>query len=138
VEDPALTEYVVRELGRNVSKNDLIYNLCQRTGQPWDPVSKFIDEVERKHQGKIALRNSPLYIIIGIGIFLGGVWALCGGALYFVNFVQDGSISLNPLDLRRDYLTIIRLGTGLAMITGSTIGMIQLILSIIGKPAPRI
>ncbi len=137
MEDPALTEYVIRELGRNVSKNDLIYNLCHRTGQSWDQVSKFIEQVEQKHQRTIAWKNSPLYFIIGISIFLGGIWLFCGGLLYFVNFVRAGSISLNPLDLRRDYVTLIRLGTGLAMMAGSTIGMIKLILSIAGKPAQK-
>jgi hypothetical protein len=78
VEDPGLTEFVIRELGRNVSKNDLIYNLCERTGQSWDQVSRFVEEVEQKHRQKIARKSSPLYFVIGIGIFLSGIWLFCG------------------------------------------------------------
>lgn len=136
MDDPVLTEYVIRELGRNVSHNDLIYDLCQRTGQSWELVSKFVADVEQKHSRVIARKQSPLFFIIGIGIFLGGLWLFCGGLLYFVNFLQGKSISLNPFDLRRDYITLIRLGTGLAMIVGSSIGMIRLVLSIVGRPAP--
>ncbi len=130
MDDPVLTEYVIRELGRNVTKNDLIYDVCQRTGLSWDQVSQFVSGVEQKHHREIAKRSSPILFVIGIAVFLGGAWLFCGALLFFVDFFRTGSISLNPFDLRRDYVSVIRFGTGLAMMVGSTIGMFQLIRSI--------
>lgn len=137
MDDPVLTEYVIRQLGKNVSQNDLIYDVCQRTGASWDQVTKFVAEVEQKHHRAIAQRQSPLYFVIGIGIFLGGFFLFCWSLTSLVSFLSAGNISLNPLDLRRDYFTVIRLGTGLAMIVGSTIGMVRLLISIMAKPAPK-
>lgn len=138
MDDPVLTEYVVHQLGRNVSQNDLIYDLCQRTGASWEQVSRFVSEVEQKHQRVIARKQSPLYFVIGIGIFLGGIFLFCWAFTSLIRFVGSGNISLNPLDLRRDYFTVIRLGTGLAMMIGSAIGMVRLLISIMAKPAPKV
>ncbi len=137
MDDSVLTEYVIRELGRHVSRNDLIFDLCHRTGMSWDQAAKFVAEIEQTHRRVIARKQSPLFLVIGVGIFLGGVWAFCGGVLYFLNFMQAGSISINPLDLRRDYVNLIRVGTGLAMIVGSSIGVTQLVLSMMGKTPPK-
>lgn len=137
MDDSVLTEYVIHRLGQHVSQNDLIYDLCQRTGMSWDQGAKFVAEVEQKHHREIARRSSPLLLIIGIGIFLGGAWLFRGAALGFAALLQAGSFSLNPFDLRRDYVMLIRLGTGLAMIVGSIIGIVQVILSILGKSPPK-
>ncbi len=123
MDDSAVTDYIIHQLGRHVSRNDLIFDLCQRTGMSWDQASTMVQSVEQQHEKRIAWNQSPITLVFVIGIFLVGLYLSCGGLLYFVDLIAAGMFSVDPFALRRDYLTIIRIGTGLAMIAGSLVGL---------------
>lgn len=121
--DQDLTDYIIEQLGNHVSRNDLIFDICKRTGLPWSQVNDLITQVEQKDQKKIVLKQSPLLLIVALGIFLGGAFLACGALMYFLDLARAGMFALDPFSLRRDFLATIRLFTGLAMIVGSSIGV---------------
>ncbi len=126
MDDSAVTDYIVYKLGQHVSRNDLIFDLCQRTGRSWDQVNALVASVEQQHESRIARQQSPIYIFIGIGVFVAGLYLTCSGLFYFVGLIADGTFAIDPLALRRDYTTFIRIGTGLAMMAGASVGLFAL------------
>ncbi len=124
-EDALLTEYVIQQLGKHVSRDNLIYDICQRTGRDWNNVNNLVAAVEQTHATKIARKQSPVLLIVALGILIGGLWAAGGALLYYSDLIQAGNFSIDPLSLRRDYVMLIRLGTGIAMIFGALVGAID-------------
>ncbi|HSB01269.1 MAG TPA: hypothetical protein VLE49_11500 [Anaerolineales bacterium] len=113
------TEFVIRELGKHHQRNDIIQRLCETGGINWAAAEKFVQQVEAENSSKIALRQSPLITLIGIGTVIGGlglmVWivmaTLSGIIIYFLSF---------PIP----YLgNITYFFTGLAMLAGGIWGM---------------
>lgn len=125
MDDALLTEYIIQQLGKHVSRDNLIFDICQRTGRDWNSVNNLVAAVEQTHATKIARTQSPLLLIIALGILIVGIWAAGGAVLYYVDLMRTGNFSIDPLSLRRDYVTLIRLGTGIAMIFGALVGAID-------------
>ncbi len=125
-----LTTYVMQRLGQHVTRNDLVFELCQRTGMSWDQATAFVREVEEQHGPQIARRQSLLFVVLGVGILLTGI-VLTYMSLNYVTGVLNGSISW--FDLRRDYYAIARLITGIAMILGSLYGLWKVYLSVLPR-----
>ncbi len=125
MDDELLTEYIIQQLGKHVSHDNLIYDICQRTGRDWNNISNLVAAVEQTHATKIARRQSPLLLIIALGILIGGIWLAGGALIYYVGLMQTGNFSIDPLSLRRDYIMIIRLGIGIAMIFGALVGTLD-------------
>jgi hypothetical protein len=88
------TDFVIRELGKHHSRNEIIQKLCETSGINWSAAEKFVNQVELEHTSDIALRQSPLITFIGICIALGGLglmmWitleTLQGYIIFFLNF----------------------------------------------------
>jgi hypothetical protein len=77
----AATQYVSRELGRHTQRNDIILRLCEQLKCSWPDVEKFIRYVEQDNRKAIAVRKSPMLILIGIGTIIVGL-ATAGCGLY--------------------------------------------------------
>jgi hypothetical protein len=41
--------FIIQELGKHNSKNEIIRILCERTGMPWSGAEKFMQQVEDEH-----------------------------------------------------------------------------------------
>lgn len=88
------TDYVIRELGKHHDPNNIIQKLCELGGMDWRTAEKFVRQVEAEHTRDIALRQSPIVTLVGIGTALGGtglmIWVtlatLQGYIIYFLNF----------------------------------------------------
>ncbi len=126
-----LTEYVVLQLGKHVSRNDVIFELCHISGMPWDQASSFVRQVEAQQGARIAQRQSPLFIIIGIGILIGGIALVLFSVSYLIQIYNTGLTG--ALNVRRDYSALAGLVTGIAMILGSLLGLWRVFLSVIPK-----
>lgn len=131
MDDKILTEYIVEQLGKHASRDNLIFDICKGTGMDWTQVSNLVAQVEETHKKKIAWKQSPLLFVIAIGVLVGGLWAAGGAFLYFFGLAQSGSFSFDLFALRRDYVMILRLITGLGMILGSIIGGLKLVWSLV-------
>ncbi|MEW6400749.1 MAG: hypothetical protein AB1649_03055 [Chloroflexota bacterium] len=112
-------QFVIRELGRNHPKNEVIRELCERGGMDWGRATKFIEEVESEYGGQIAVRQSPLIVFLGIVILIGGI----GLATTMVIMTLDGYI-IFFLSLPIPYLgNAVYFLTGLGMIAGGFRGI---------------
>ncbi len=119
------TEYVVDQLGRRVSRDDIIFSLCQMTGESWPQASAFVEQIEKEKHSKIAMGQLPLLMILGGGtIAVGAVITLL--CLYFFAPLFT-SRPLDVVALSRSYRMVIWLLTGVAMIAGGTYGTFRAI-----------
>jgi len=59
------TEFVIRELGKLHSRNDIIQKLCNATNMNWGQAEKFVRQVEVQNSGRIAQNQIPMVAILG-------------------------------------------------------------------------
>ena len=113
------TEFVVQKLGRSVSKNEIIRQLCEETGMDWAESTKFIQYVEANHTKEITLKQSPLVVLLsGIVIFAGLVLA----GMTVLRTLEGYIIFFLRLPI--PYLgNLFYTGIGIAMIVGGSKGL---------------
>ena len=75
------TDYVIHELSKHHQRNDIIQRLCEAGEINWKDAEKFVQQVEDENTSKIALRQSPLVTLIGIGSALVGLALMAWVAL---------------------------------------------------------
>lgn len=121
--DAELTEYVVSRLGKYADRQDLVFELCQATGLDWRQAEAFVQQVQDRQRTRIARRQSPILIIIGIGILLGGVALTFVSARSLILLYQTEPIY--AVDPRRSYEILGALVTGIGMIAGALLGLWQ-------------
>jgi len=120
------TNFVIRELGRHRQRNDIIENLCAAAGISWGDAAKFVQQVETENKSAIALKQSPLITIIGLGTVLLGL----GLAARMVIATLQGVIILF-LSFPVPYLgNIVYFLTGLTMIIAGLWGIWDTIVKI--------
>jgi hypothetical protein len=118
------TDFVIHELGKHRQRNDIVQRLCETSGINWNEAEKFVQQVEAENTSTIALRQSPLVTLVGIGTAIGGlglmawiVWETLQGAvitLFYVPYLGNLSYFF----------------TGLAMMVAGIWGMWETILKI--------
>jgi hypothetical protein len=116
-----LTQYVISQLGKHVARNDLIFKLTHATGMSWNQAESFVSEVENQNKRQIALRQSPLLLILGGGIVLGGIVATFISVSYFIALFHAEPFDI--VTLRRSYRMLLLLATGVGMILGGSYGL---------------
>lgn len=121
MDQQAATAFIISELGKHRSRNDIIQTLCEQSNTTWSEVERLVQQVEAQHRRDIAARQSPLLILLGAGTIVVGIGLICYSILYFANFVQL-DILRELLGLRSAYVMIGTFLTGLAMIAGGIIG----------------
>ena len=101
------TEFVVKELGKHHNRNEIIIALCEQMRLNWHEAELFVQETESQQDRAIAIRQSPVIIILGIGILLVGIGMALNSSLYIINFFrsQHNTFSvMDALELRTLYL----------------------------------
>ncbi len=121
MDQDAATAFIIRELGKHHSRNDIIQALCEQSNTTWSEVERFVQQVEAQHGRDIAVRQSPLLIWLGAGTIVVGIGLVCYSSLYFANFTQRETVQ-ELLGLRSAYFMIGTFLTGLAMIAGGIVG----------------
>jgi len=121
-------EFVVSELARGRKRSDIVVALCNEMNFAWNDAEKFIQKVEAENRRRITARQSPLLLVLGIGIILGGL-GLGGFGLYeLANGVLF--ISLDLIVTRFGMPTPVMVITGLAMLAGGAWGVLRTLGSI--------
>ncbi len=102
------TEYVIRELGKHRSRDNIVREICEQTNWPWKQVQHFVQRVEVQHQDQITGRQMPLLIALGVGSVVVGLFLM----VYDILLISSGE-SLNP------YFALV----GLGMLVGGGAGV---------------
>lgn len=122
----AATDFVIRELGRHRQRNDIIQKLCETSGVNWRDAEKFVQQVEAENGSAIALKQSPIVTLIGIGFAIGGL-----GLMFWVVTETLRGVIIFFLNFPVPYLgNITYFFTGLAMMLGGLWGMWDTIMKI--------
>ncbi len=112
-------EFVVRELGRSNSRNEITRQLCEETGMGWPQAAEFIQHVEAKYAQEITLKKSPIVVLLGGTIFIAGI--ILSGMIVF--FTLNGYI-IFFLSLPIPYLgNLVYFVLGIAMMIGGMRGV---------------
>ena len=123
------TEFIIKELKRQRQSNDIIMDLCQKTGASWEQGQRFVQKVEVEHRREITAGTTPLLVMIGVAIILGGL----GLTAYAVYYTLDGTLFRAPGIPIPGSGNLAYTGTGLAMIAGGTIGILRALRQLVKK-----
>lgn len=117
------TDFVVSELSKHRHRNDIIMDLCKRTGGSWGQVQRFVQQVESENRQSIAARQSPILLVTGVFIVLTGLALV----VYVGIATLRGTIFFFP-SIPIPYLGNLSIFvTGSAMTGGGIIGVLRAI-----------
>ncbi len=63
---PDLRKYVVGSLAGHKKPNDIIFELCRRTGWDWNQAKRFVEQVVEMDQKQVHQQRMPLQLVGGI------------------------------------------------------------------------
>ncbi|MCB8978645.1 MAG: hypothetical protein H6657_14590 [Ardenticatenaceae bacterium] len=119
--DPEITRYVVKALGKHNSINQITVDICEKTGMKWDEAQKFIETVQVEYEDEIIQRQRPLLVILatfsiitGLTLSIGMVVATMNGLIIF--FLRM------PIPYLGNIMIIL---AGLAMVGGGIMGALK-------------
>lgn len=117
-----LTTLIVKELGKQHNRQDIIQKVCERGGLDWKDAEQLITLVESQHKRTIATRQTPLLLFLSIGTLLIGIGLLAFNMKFLLTFFQKDVLG-QILSLQSSYYQIIGLVTGLGMTVGGVVGL---------------
>lgn len=117
-----LTALIIKELGKQRSRQDIIQRVCERGGLHWKDAERLIALVESQHKRTIATRQTPLLLFLSIGTLLIGIGLLAFNMQILSAFFQKDVLE-QVLSLQGSYYRIIGLVTGLGMTVGGMVGL---------------
>jgi hypothetical protein len=117
-----LTAFIIKELGKQHSRQDIIQKVCERGGLHWKDADRLIALVEAQHKRTIATRQTPLLLFLSIGTLLIGIGLLAFNMQILLAFFQKDVLG-QILSLQGSYYQAIGLVTGLGMTVGGMVGL---------------
>ena len=76
--------WVIRRLGNNADRDDVILELCQSEGMTWPQAEAFVEWVEEAYAARIHRRKSPWLLVLSAGALILGL--VQSGSAYFMLF----------------------------------------------------
>jgi hypothetical protein len=138
-----IEQKIIGQLEDGVNHDDIILHLCETQGLDWNQAEAVVNTIRTENADNITLAQSPVLVIISLGIFIGGV-VLIGYAAWQVmeSYSYFQAISSNSrgvfagfvaylISYSASLLWMIALGTG--MIIGSLRGMTEVWTAILSK-----
>ncbi len=134
-QDPELTRFVIGQLSRHTGRSNLVQAVCTKGGMTWQEAEAFVDQVEANHRVQIAGRQAPLMLVIAGTFLIGGIGILVDFIQTVLAFpdINDGLALF--VYLRTNYLLMLELPTGLAMVVGSIIGLTKIGKAFVAPPS---
>jgi hypothetical protein len=124
-----VVQFVISQLGRHHSRNDIIQRLCEQEGWPWKQAERFVRKVEIQHHHKIAARQSPIIIFLGVGSLIAGAVIVVFTGVSLVEWVNHPSVT-NPEQVENSPYYVAAFVTGLGMVIGGIAGIWRAVSSI--------
>ena len=129
---PELRKWVVGCLSAHKKPNEIIFQLCRRTGWDWGQAKKFMEQVVEMDQKVVHQKRMPLLLVFGLAMVIGGIVAFIPA---FIDLMTLLAKTEPPLDAEKiatlmlnaegGYFGVIRLVTGMAMFIGGGYGIIS-------------
>ncbi|MBC8075108.1 MAG: hypothetical protein H7Y32_03455 [Chloroflexales bacterium] len=117
-----ILDFVVAEFGKHTGREAVVRAVAEQFGQSWEDAEKFVRYVEREHGGKVARRQAPLLLFMGISTLLIGLALVLWNGWWLYLELRG----LAPIARRFDN-QVIAFGTGIAMVSGAGLGLYQLL-----------
>ncbi len=92
------TAWIIRRLGKEANRDDLILELCRLEGWNWSEAEACIEQVEQAEAPHINRRKGPALLILSLGALILGL-AQAGTAYYMLFYPLLKNIH-GPLTLR--------------------------------------
>jgi len=99
---PELRQWVVGCLSGHKKPNEIIFQLCRRTGWDWGQSKKFVEQVAQLDTKEVHKRRMPL--LLGIGLVF-----MVGGVILFVLGIRDLQAEISHLQDAPDFQKILSL-----------------------------
>ncbi|KAF0108573.1 MAG: hypothetical protein FD146_459 [Anaerolineaceae bacterium] len=132
MDDAEITAYFIKHLSESDNPDDLVMEICEKTGRKWDDIESLLERVRAEHEHEITRRQSPLLVLIALVTFVAGIWVSIDSAYLLVLVLQEYSGAAgSPITLLDSfqilfstaYYTFAGLALGLGMVLGSLFGM---------------
>jgi hypothetical protein len=127
---PDLRKWVVSSLAGHKKPNDIIFQLCRRTGWDWKQAERFVGQITELDSKEVHRRRMPLLFAIGLLMMGGGIFAFLPA---FLDLLAALSALEPPWNAEKivfaftaaqtGYYGVIRLFGGLAMFIGGAVGI---------------
>jgi hypothetical protein len=124
--------FVIQELGKHHSENEITMALCQKTGMTWHQAEQFIHQVQAEHKHTISSHQSPLLIVMGVAFVLIGLGLIFYNLEFIVSLFNKDALGL-ALSARSVYYRIGSIITGFGMAIGGSIGLRGVISELLDK-----
>ncbi len=126
----AIKEQIVERLENGENKDDIILDLCEKTNISWSEAEAIVEQIHSEKKDQIVLAQSPLLVLIALGMFVGGL-VLLGITVYDITTVYNTYVSAKSPASTGFLLYLFAYGgffwelalIGIAMIAGSLRGM---------------
>ena len=146
MDDQALKQFIIENLSEYEDPNDLILEICNRTGMKWLEAQALVDTVRAGNSSKIARKQAPLLTALALITFVAGVGILLFEGFTFINvFREFTSLGHHPWDVADLMLFVLAYAPGLlqfiplalVMVLGSLVGMSDMWKAILFPDEPQ-
>lgn len=125
-------DFVVQELGKHHSRNEIITALCQKVGMNWSQAEQFLLQVEAEHGHEIVSRQSPLLVVMAVTFIIIGFGLLIYNVEFFLSLFDRDALGL-VLSARSAFYRIGSMLTGFGMVIGGSIGLWRVVPGLLNK-----
>lgn len=96
------TDFVVSELAKYRNRNDVIRDLCERSGCQWEEAAAIVYRVESEQTQAIQVRRRPLLTLLGVVYVVGGLALVVSGIYLAVSGeIVPLTLNIGPAEIDR-------------------------------------
>lgn len=104
-----LVTLIITRLSEEDDLDDIILEICQKTGYAWSQAELLIKHVQEDNDAKIARKKLPIFYGLAFFTFIGGV-ILTGYGLYTLMVALISHSELFPRDLTSYFMPVLEKG----------------------------
>jgi hypothetical protein len=131
----ALSEFAFQQLKKQRRHNDIVEDVCRKTGWHWNKSQRFVARVQTKHHDELQSSKNRVTMIVGVGIVLAGLIVALNGIGALSDYAKLAVFAkTNPevlLDIAPSaiFLALSATVTGIGMVLGGGYGIARALTS---------
>ena len=114
---------MINQLSRHRKRNDIVTDICERTGLEWSQVQTYVAQVEVDQRRNINARKNRLLIPMSIVIIIFGFILAITNGNYVIRMFTGYDALMIAVSAREIFLSVAAFGFGLVLIAGGIIGI---------------